>query len=262
MAKTRKLKKNVIVILGIIAFFIVYFISFKIGTNLDQKTEGVSKKVKEEVEDTRPLLTQIRDKERIYLSDQNVQNVKIEEENWNEIKYFFNDLKKIRKTESYEPIFEGYSDDGIKFSTDLDFFRIYTVNTEEYYKVPVASKDSFKKLLTESMYTSFEFLKQYKTWKSATVSYNGEVKKISKWKYDDLSYKMISKRVVGKVQPEKSKERSKYNFTINLIGENYNVKVDVMGKDYIKIISKDSETYYEVHDTLFNYLKDEIFELN
>lgn len=262
MAKTRKLKKNVAVILGIIAFFIVYLIFFKIGTTLDKKTDGVSTKIQEEVEDTRPLLTQLKEKDKIYLSDKNVKNIKIEEDNWNEIKYFLSDLRKIRKVEGYKSVYEGYTDDGIKFSTDFNFFRIYTVDKEEYYKVPVSSKDSLKKILTDSMYTSFEFLKQYKTWESATVSYKGEVKKIKKWKYDDLSYKMISKRTVGKVQPEKSKERSKYNFVIDLVGENYNAKVEVMGEDYIKIIAKDSIAYYEVHDTLFYYLKDEVFKIN
>ena len=46
-------------------------------------------------------------------------------------------------------------------------------------------------------------------------------RQIHKWKYDDLAYKMSSKRIVGKIQPEKNKERSKYNFTIDIQGDNY-----------------------------------------
>ena len=57
---------------------------------------------------------------------------------------------------------------------------------------------------------------------------------------------MSAKRIVGKVQPEKSKERSKYNFTIDIKGENYDIKVETMGKDYVKIISNKGEAYYEV----------------
>lgn len=41
---------------------------------------------------------------------------------WDEIKLFFSDFKKVRNTtSSYEAVYEGYSDDGVKFSTDLNF---------------------------------------------------------------------------------------------------------------------------------------------
>ena len=53
MAKKRKLKKEVIAILAVIIFFVVYFIAFRFGTYLDQKNQDPVKKV-EEKEDTRP----------------------------------------------------------------------------------------------------------------------------------------------------------------------------------------------------------------
>lgn len=261
MSKKRKLKKKAAILIGVVVFFIIYFIFFKIGINMEKDKSEVPKKVETEAEDTRALMSQIKEKNKIYISDKNVENIKIEEDAWNEIKFFFGDFKKVRNTSSYESIYEGYSDDGIKFSTDLNFLRVYTVNKEEYYKVPIDSKSNFKKILDESIYTSFDLLSHYKSWKNVTVSYGKETKKIHKWKFDDLAHKMISKRVVGKVQPEKNKERSDYNFSINIEGENFTVKLDTMGKDYVQVTSKKTISYYEVHTSLFDYLKNEIFEI-
>lgn len=167
---------------------------------MEKDKSEVPKKVEKEEEDNRSLRTQIKEKKKVYISDKNIENIKIEEDMWDEIKLFFSDFKKVRNTtSSYEAVYEGYSDDGVKFSTDLNFFRVYTVNKEEYYKVPVSSKDAFKKLLDESIYTSFDLLSHYKDWKEVTITYGKEIKKVHRWKFDDLAHKMISKRVVGKV---------------------------------------------------------------
>lgn len=260
MAKKRKLKKEVVAILAVIAFFIVYFIAFKIGTYLDQKNQEPIKQV-EEKEDTRPLISQLKSESKIYISDSEIENIKIEESSWDEIKYVFTKFSKIRTPEKFTPIYNGYTDDGLKFSTDLNYLRVYTVKKEEYYKVPVEQKDYFQKALNESIYTSFDFVKQYKTWKNVTISYNDNKKRIHKWKFDDLSYKMAAKRQVGKIQPEKSKERSEYNFTIDIKGENYEVTIETMSKDYVKITSGDLQAYYEVYTGLFEYIKENVFKI-
>ena len=260
MAKKRKLKKEVVAILAVILFFAVYFIAFKFGTYLDQKNQDPIKQV-EEKEDTRPLINQLKSESKIYISDSEIQNIKIEESSWDEIKYIFTKFSKIRTPEKFTPIYNGYTDDGLKFSTDLNYLRVYTVKKEEYYKVPVEQKDYFKKALNESIYTSFDFVKQYKTWKNVTISYNNNKKTIHKWKFDDLSYKMAAKRQVGKIQPEKSKERSEYNFTIDIKGENYEVTIETMSKDYVKITSGNLEAYYEVYTGLFEYIEDNVFKI-
>ena len=72
---------------------------------------------------------------------------------------------------------------------------------------------------------------------------------------------MSAKRQVGKIQPEKSKERSDYNFTINIKGENYEVTIETMSKDYVKITSGDLQAYYEVYTGLFEYIKDNVFKI-
>ena len=264
MAKKRKLKKSMAVIIGVVGFFIVYFGAFSYGVYLDEKNvEPV--KVEDQEEDTRPLINQISTKDKIYISDENVDGIRIEEEYWKKIKILFSEFSKIRKPESYTPIYNGHSDDGIRFSTDLNYFRVYTVNKEEYYKVPVTIKKEFKITLGQSIYLSFDFVRQYKNWKTVEVSYDNSVKKIHKWKFDDFSYKMGSKRMVGKVQPEKGKERSKYNFTIDITGSYYSLKVETMGKDYLKISAGEGEnhreTYYEVHTGLYDYLLYDLFKL-
>lgn len=261
MAKKRKLKKPVALVIGIIAFFIIYFISFKMASTFDKKTDELPKKVENQEESNKSLMGQLKEKEKIYLSDSKVSDVKIEEDSWEEIIYSFVEFKKVRNAESYKPIYEGYSDDGIKFSTDFNYFRVYTVSKEEYYKIPVNSKDAFKDLVDRSLYTSFDLVNQHKSWKSVEISDGKESKSIHKWKFDDLSNKMVSKRLVGKVQPEKSKKRSKYNFTIKIEGDNYKINVETMGRDYVKITSKGSVAYYEVHTGLFDYLKIDIFKI-
>ena len=116
--------------------------------------------------------------------------------------------------------------------------------------------------MNKSIYTSFDFIKQYKTWKEVKITYKDTTKNLSKWKYDDLANTMASKRVVGKVQPEKSKQRSKYNFVIQIKADNYEAKVEVMGANYVKIESKGLNSYYEVHTALYDYIKDDVFKLS
>ena len=72
---------------------------------------------------------------------------------------------------------------------------------------------------------------------------------------------MAAKRQVGKIQPEKSKERSEYNFTIDIKGENYEVTIETMSKDYVKITSGNLEAYYEVYTGLFEYIEDNVFKI-
>ena len=261
MAKKRKIKKSVFLVAAIILFFSVYIISFTLFSKKESSSKDNAVKI-EEPEDNRSLLKQLKEKDKIYLSDGIVSDVRVDEQLLEELRYSFEDISKIRKPESYGPTYEGYSDDGLKFSTNLDVIRIYTVNEEEYYKIPVVSKDELEKLLNKSIYTSFDFIKQYKTWKEVKITYKDTTKNLSKWKYDDLANTMAAKRVVGKVQPEKSKQRSKYNFVIQIKADNYEAKVEVMGANYVKIESKDLNSYYEVHTALYDYIKDDVFKLS
>lgn len=265
MAKKRKLKKSAIIVIGIIVFFVIYIIAFNIGTNMDKQPETTTTKPNSNQEDNRILKTQIMSKNDIYINyeeDEEVSAVKVDEEYWKEVKYFFGEFSEVRAPKEYTAKYVGNSDDGLRFSTDLNYFRVYNVNKEEYYKIPVGIKTEFEKILNKSIYTSFDFIKQYKSWHKVSISSSeGKTKNIFKWKFDDIAYKMASKRIVGKIQPEKNKERSKYNFVIDIKGKDYEVKVETMGKDYVKITSHGDESYYEVHTGLFEYLKDEVFKI-
>ena len=66
---------------------------------------------------------------------------------------------------------------------------------------------------------------------------------------------MVQKRLVGKIQPEKARERCKYKFTINITSDNYEARVDIMGEDYVKITVNNLISYYEVSNNLFDYIK-------
>ena len=257
--KKRKLKKGAILPLCIVTFFILYFGSFWWFSNI-QKSDNVEVQTQTQ-EDSRPLLTQLRYKQKIYLSDDTVSNIRVEEDYWQELDYILSELKEVRTPESFNPIYTGNSDDGIKFSTDLNYLRVYTVSKESYYKIPVDSQEEFNNVLKKSIYTSFGFISKYKNWESVSITYKNKTKKIHKWKFDDLSYQMGSKRIVGKVQPEKSKERSEYNFTINLKIEGQDIVVETMGENYVKIISHGLESYYEVHNSLYDYIKNKVFKI-
>ncbi len=261
MPKKRRIKKSVLLVIGIVCFFIVYFISFKYFSSLGNvegtKIPGAVEKV-----ETRSLLEQFKEENKIYISNDKVTGVRMEDEKVTEFRYSFKEFSKIRTPKSYSPLYEGYTDDEIQFSTDLNVFRIYTVNQEEYYKIPVAYKKEFKEILDTSIYTSFDFIKQHKTWKKVTIDYGDENKKIHNWKYDDLASKMVQKRLVGKIQPEKARERSKYKFTINITADNYEAKVDIMGEDYVKITVDNLVSYYEVSDSLYDYIKTDIFKIS
>ena len=261
---SRKFNKKGILIISVVIFLSSYLIGFKLITDFFQSKNTEKKqeiKIESEVENPKSLISQLNRKKDIYISTENAESIKVEIPHWDEIRLIFKDFSKIREVDKLEPIYEGYSDDGIRFETDLNFFRIYTVNREEFYKVPVTEKEEFEKMLSESVYTSFDFVKQYKTWESVKISDGEKTKKLSKWNFDELSYKLISKRIVGKVQPEKNMQRSKYNFFITIEGNGYLATIETMGPDYVKITSDKGEAYYEVPKILFNYLKEEIFEI-
>ena len=147
MAKRRKIKKSVFLVGGIILFFGVYIGSFMLFSKVENSDKKNAVTINTEREDNRSLLKQLEDKEKIYLSDGVVSDVRVDDKLLEELRYSFEDVSKIRTPQSYTSVYEGYSDDGLKFSTDLNVIRIYTVNKEEYYKIPVSSKYEFKKIL-------------------------------------------------------------------------------------------------------------------
>ncbi len=259
----RKYKKNVKIAMGIILFLVTYLICLKIFGNMLDNNElnNNTSTTETQRESTNSLRSQLNYKKNIYMSSENADSIKIESVHWDEVRIIFNQFPSIREVDKFNPIYKGHSDDGIRFETDLDYFRIYTVSKEEFYKVPVTDKEKLESILNESIYTSLGFVKQYKTWNKVQITDGNKTRTLSKWKFDELSYKLISKRIVGKVQPEKNKEKSEYNFVVNIEGDNYTATIETMGEDYVKISSEKGEAYYEVSTILFNYLKEDVFNI-
>ncbi len=61
---------------------------------MEKDKSEVPKKVEKEEEDNRSLRTQIKEKKKVYISDKNIENIKIEEDMWDEIKLFSQILRK------------------------------------------------------------------------------------------------------------------------------------------------------------------------
>ena len=140
MVKKRKIKKSVLVAISIVAFFIIYGLAFYAGTYLDNKDKPKVESKEDEEIDNRPLMKQLSSKKKIYMSNEEVENIKVDEIYWDEVKYELTKFSKVRKSDKFTPIYTGYSDDGVRFSTDLNLFRIYTVNEEVYNKITVYYK--------------------------------------------------------------------------------------------------------------------------
>ena len=114
MANKRKVKKGVIVAISIVAFFIIYGFAFWAGTYLDNKDNPkVETKGDEEI-DERPLMKQLSSKKNIYMSNEVVENIKVDETYWEEVKYELTKLSQVRKSDKFTPIYTGYSDDGVR----------------------------------------------------------------------------------------------------------------------------------------------------
>ena len=79
MAKKRKIKKSVLVAISIVAFFIIYGLAFYAGTYLDNKDRPKVESKEDEEIDNRPLMKQLSSKKKIYMSNEEVENIKVDE---------------------------------------------------------------------------------------------------------------------------------------------------------------------------------------
>ena len=79
MVKKRKIKKSVLVAISIVAFFIIYGLAFYAGTYLDNKDRPKVESKEDEEIDNRPLMKQLSSKKKIYMSNEEVENIKVDE---------------------------------------------------------------------------------------------------------------------------------------------------------------------------------------
>lgn len=271
-------RKNKIafIVLCILFFFLIYIGVFSMTRDnienykstdvLDVDTGNEKNKVEKQLEikkkeeSKKPLTILLSESKKIYISDDEVENIKITGailENFDRNLEMFVKIRSI--DENFNPKNSGYSEDNIKFQTDFNYMRISKGNRTENYKIPVAMKDDFETLYRRMIYTSVDFISSKKGLGKIEVYHKNDRKRIMPWDKADLVYKILYKREVGKIQPEKEFSNTKDNYTIKMEKSGVKVTIQTMGKDFIKVICGDNTAYYEVYTDLYNYLHDDVF---
>ena len=273
------LKLNIIVrvVVVILIFMLLYSISFKMARiNIDKgqtmdimsvDTGGEKTKTQEAMEAKKAeeakksLLVRFKESKKIYISDEETENIKISGETLEQFKRKAEVFVKVRNLDDdFKTSNKGYTDNSLNFKTDFNYFVITSGKRVENYKVPVSMKAELEAEYRKLIYTSVDFITNKENMGSIRIYHGDESKKVWPWKKDDLIYKILYKREVGKIQPEKEFKKSKDNYTIKMEKSGVKIFIQTMGKDFIKVTCGDNTAYYEVFPELYNYLNDEVFK--
>lgn len=273
------LKLNIIVrvVVVILIFMLLYSISFKMARiNIDKgqtmdimsvDTGGEKTKTQEAMEAKKAeeakksLLVRFKESKKIYISDEETENIKISGETLEQFKRKAEVFVKVRNLDDdFKTSNKGYTDNSLNFKTDFNYFVITSGKRVENYKVPVSMKAELEAGYRKLIYTSVDFITNKENMGSIRIYHGDESKKVWPWKKDDLIYKILYKREVGKIQPEKEFKKSKDNYTIKMEKSGVKIFIQTMGKDFIKVTCGDNTAYYEVFPELYNYLHDEVFK--
>lgn len=273
------LKLNIIVrvVVVILIFMLLYSISFKMARiNIDKgqtmdimsvDTGGEKTKTQEAMEAKKAeeakksLLVRFKESKKIYISDEETENIKISGETLEQFKRKAEVFVKVRNLDDdFKTSNKGYTDNSLNFKTDFNYFVITSGKRVENYKVPISMKAELEAEYRKLIYTSVDFITNKENMGSIRIYHGDESKKVWPWKKDDLIYKILYKREVGKIQPEKEFKKSKDNYTIKMEKSGVKIFIQTMGKDFIKVTCGDNTAYYEVFPELYNYLHDEVFK--
>lgn len=273
------LKLNIIVrvVVVILIFMLLYSISFKMARiNIDKgqtmdimsvDTGGEKTKTQEAMEAKKAeeakksLLVRFKESKKIYISDEETENIKISGETLEQFKRKAEVFVKVRNLDDdFKTSNKGYTDNSLNFKTDFNYFVITSGKRVENYKIPVSMKAELEAEYRKLIYTSVDFITNKENMGSIRIYHGDESKKVWPWKKDDLIYKILYKREVGKIQPEKEFKKSKDNYTIKMEKSGVKIFIQTMGKDFIKVTCGDNTAYYEVFPELYNYLHDEVFK--
>jgi hypothetical protein len=273
------LKLNIIVrvVVVILIFMLLYSISFKMARiNIDKgqtmdimsvDTGGEKTKTQEAMEAKKAedakktLLVRFKESKKIYISNEETENIKISGETLEQFKRKAEVFVKVRNLDDdFKTSNKGYTDNNLHFKTDFNYFVITSGKRVENYKVPVSMKAELESEYRKLIYTSVDFITNKENMGSIRLYHGDKSKKVWPWKKDDLIYKILYKREVGKIQPEKEFRKSKDNYTIKMEKSGEEIYIQTMGKDFIKVTCGDNIAYYEVYPELYNYLHDEVFK--
>ena len=273
------LKLNIIVrvVVVILIFMLLYSISFKMARiNIDKgqtmdimsvDTGGEKTKTQEAMEakkaedSKKTLLVRFKESKKIYISNEETENIKISGETLEQFKRKTEVFVKVRNLDDdFKTSNKGYTDNNLHFKTDFNYFVITSGKRVENYKVPVSMKAELESEYRKLIYTSVDFITNKENMGSIRLYHGDKSKKVWPWKKDDLIYKILYKREVGKIQPEKEFRKSKDNYTIKMEKSGEEIYIQTMGKDFIRVTCGDNIAYYEVYPELYNYLHDEVFK--
>ncbi len=264
-------------VLVVLACFVIYLVVFKLTEyNNDQAQVNDVLKVdtgdeknsvqqmleqRKKEEEKKSLLVRLSQRKKVYISDEEVENIKISGDTLDKFKRSMEVFVKIRSIDGdFSPKNYGRTDTGIKFETDFNYFKISDGKKTEFYKIPVISKKEFQSMYRRMIYTSLDFITDNSGIGKMTVLHGNDEKRIWPWRKDDVVHKILYKREVGKIQPEKEFKNSKDNYTIKMEKSNIKISIQTMGKDFIKVDCGDNTAYYEVYQDLYSYLHDEVFK--
>lgn len=271
--KKTRLKKSHIIVIAVVGFFILYFFSFKMsrgyivkhGGNetavMNVEDSGEKTKVQKEIEtklkeeNKKGALQRFKESKKVYISDDQVKNIKIEGTTLDNFKRSMANFVKVRDVEDgFNPQNEMKSNNNVVLKTDFNYLVASAGNKEECYKIPVSEKEDFQNMYRRMIYTSVEFITNGdKIGKVKLYSGNTE-KRVWFWQKKNLIRKILYKREVGKIQPEKEFKKAKENFTIKIDKSGVEVSIQTMGRDFIKVNCGDNIAYYEVYPDLYDYL--------
>lgn len=272
-----KLNKTTQIIILMAIFFLFYFISFNgfkgwIDSNKKEDvvtidTRGEKNQIdedldrKEKEEKKKSGMQRLHESRKLFISNDEVENIKIDGEILDSFKRISISFVKLRGIEGeFKPKNKGNSNNNISFETDMNYFVIKYDNKTEYYKIPVAVKNDFEDMYTRMIYTSVDYITNKKDLGKIVLYKGDEQKSVLPWRKDDLVDKILYKREVGKIQPEKDFNKSKVNFTIKINKSNREIVIQTMGMDFIKVTSGDNVAYYEVYQDLYKYLDEDVFK--
>ena len=231
-------KKEVGVFVFVLLTFGGYFCGVKASAFI-QNDEIVEQSLDESKMQEYNLENKFISSSHIYISDSNVEKVKIFEDFKEYLQDFFNtSIMKVREPKSFKPSYEGLSSSGVKMSTNLDIIKFEYLNQISYYKIAEPVKNDFKDLLTKIIYFSPSSLKNTSNWKNVSLSIpnsNLEALKIKKKDFEELASKLSIVRKCGKIQPERNSKQAKKHYVVAIETNSGIYKISTMNKNYIKI---------------------------
>ncbi|WP_099190954.1 hypothetical protein [Tepidibacter mesophilus] len=241
------------VIKSILIFSSVVFILSFFITSL--KTKPKENQVTTTAAQESNLMDSLLKEQSIKLSNNNMQDITMEEDYLNDFRYYIQKSNKIEKVE-FEEVLTGYSDN-IKFSTDLNYIKIMNDKKTQYFDISDEQIKGLKKLIDKSINTSFDTIKKAKEIKEVQISYKNKKKQIENIK--EFNEKLHKKSSISEYKASKLMAEVKENFDINIKIDGYDIYAKTLGKTGLGIYHKDYAAYYEIDDTLYNYLCDVLF---